>query len=344
MKISNETKVGALTAIAITLLILGFNFLKGKNLTTKTMRFYAVFDNIKGLASSNAVMINGKQVGTVYSTDGGEDMRRIVVALSMTHTLNIPDNSVAIITPSLLGTTSVEIKLGNSNAFKKDGDTLTSMATSGMFDEALQKVDPVLLEVKNAVRSMDSVLQTVNGVFDPNTKNNIQEVMANLNKTTATLAISSASLQTLLNTQTGALAKTLDNVSSFTGGLKNNNAKIDQTLTNLETTTAKFSRLDVEKTLATLDVTVNELKNTISSLNSDKGTLGLLMNDTKLYNNLNATSNKLNLLLDDVRIHPKRYINVSVFGRKDKSGPLLVPVPDTVNAPYMINAVPKEGL
>jgi len=342
MKISNETKVGALTAIAITLLILGFNFLKGKNLTVKTMRFYAVFGNIKGLATSNAVMINGKQVGTVYSTDGGDDMRRIIVVLSMAHTLNIPDNSVAVITPSLLGTTSVEIKLGNSTVFKKDGDTLTSMATSGMFDEALQKVDPVLLEVKNAVRSLDSVLLTVNGVFDPNTKNNIREVMANLNKTTATLAISAASLQILLNTQTGALAKTLDNVSSFTGGLKNNNAKIDQTLTNLETTTAKFSRLDVEKTLATLDGTVNELKNTISNLNSDKGTLGLLMNDSKLYNNLNATSNKLNLLLDDVRIHPKRYINVSVFGRKDKNGPLLVPVPDTVNAPYLIAPNPKQ--
>ena len=306
------------------------------------MRFYAVFENIKGLATSNAVMINGKQVGTVYSTDGGQDMRRIVVALSMAHTLNVPDNSVAVITPSLLGTTSVEIKLGNSNVFKKDGDTLVSMATSGMFDEALQRVDPVLMEVKNAVRSLDSVLLTVNGVFDPNTKNNIREVMANLNKTTATLAISSASLQTLLNTQTGALAKTLDNVSSFTGGLKNNNAKIDQTLTNLETTTAKFSRLDVEKTLATLDVTVNELKNTISNFNSNKGTLGLLLNDTKLYNNLNATSNKLNLLLDDVRFHPKRYVNISVFGRKDKSGPLLVPVPDTVNAPYLVDPASKQ--
>src|SRR5674476_1536108 len=101
MKISNETKVGSLTVISIVLLILGFNFLKGKNLTTKTMRFYAVFGNIQGLASSNAVFINGKQVGTVYSTEGGQDMRRIIVALSMNQTINIPDNSVAVINPSL---------------------------------------------------------------------------------------------------------------------------------------------------------------------------------------------------------------------------------------------------
>ena len=335
MKISNETKVGSLTAISIVLLILGFNFLKGKNLTAKTMRFYAVFGNIQGLASSNAVVINGKQVGTVYSTDGGQDMRRIIVAISMNQSVNIPDNSVAVISPSILGTTSVEIKLGSSNIYKQNGDTLATIASSGMFDEALQKVDPVLMQVKNAVISLDSVLSTVNSVFDPNTKNNIRAVMENLNKTTATLAISSASLQTLLNTQTGTLAKTLDNVSSFTGGLKNNNAKIDQTLTNLEATTAKLSRLEIEKTLTSLDLTVTELKNTIGKVNSDKGTLGLLINDTKLYNNLNATSNKLNLLLDDVRTHPKRYVNISVFGKKDKSGPLLVPLPDTVNAPYL---------
>ncbi|MEO5892843.1 MAG: MlaD family protein [Ferruginibacter sp.] len=335
MKISNETKVGSLTAISIVLLILGFNFLKGKNLTSKTMRFYAVFGNIQGLATSNAVVINGKQVGTVYSTDGGTDMRRIIVAITMNQTVNVPDNSVAIISPSLLGTTTVEIRLGNSTTYKKNEDTLSTQATSGMLDEAFSRVDPVLVQVKSAVKALDSLLLTVNGVFDPNTKNNIRGVMDNLNKTTATLAVSSASLQTLLNNQTGALAKTLDNLNSFTGGLKNNNAKIDQTLTNLEATTAKFSRLDIEKTLTTLDLTVTDLKNTIAKVNSDKGTLGLLISDTKLYNNLNATSNKLNVLLDDVRTHPKRYVNISVFGRKDKSGPLLVPLPDTVNAPYL---------
>ena len=124
-------------------------------------------------------------------------------------------------------------------------------------------------------------------------------------------------------------------MSTFTSGLKNNNAKIDQTLTNLEATTAKFSKLELEKTLTSLDLTVTELKNTIGKVNSDKGTLGLLINDTKLYNNLTATSNKLNLLLDDFRVHPKRYVNISVFGRKDKTGSLSVPEPDTLNAPYL---------
>jgi phospholipid/cholesterol/gamma-HCH transport system substrate-binding protein len=334
MNISNETKVGSLTAISIVLLILGFNFLKGRNLTVKSMRFYAVFENIEGLTSSNAVVINGKQVGTVYSTDGGEDMRKITVALTINQLINIPDNSIAVITPSVLGVTSMEIRLGNSKVYKKEGDTLASIASKGMLADAFQKVDPVLLEVSNMIRSLDSVLVTVNSVFDTNTKNNIKSVMANLNNTTASLAISSASLQAILNTQSGALAKTLNNVSDITGTLKNSDKKIDQTLTNLETTTSKLSKLDLEKTLTTINATISDLKNTIEKVNSDKGSIGLLINDPKLYNNLSATSNKLNLLLDDVRVHPKRYINVSVFGKKDKNTPLTTPLPDTMNAPY----------
>jgi phospholipid/cholesterol/gamma-HCH transport system substrate-binding protein len=334
MNISNETKVGSLTAISIVLLILGFNFLKGRNLTVKSMRFYAVFENIEGLTSSNAVVINGKQVGTVYSTDGGEDMRKITVALTINQLINIPDNSIAVITPSVLGVTSMEIRLGNSKVYKKEGDTLASIASKGMLADVFQKVDPVLLEVSNMIRSLDSVLVTVNSVFDTNTKNNIKSVMANLNNTTASLAISSASLQAILNTQSGALAKTLNNVSDITGTLKNSDKKIDQTLTNLETTTSKLSKLDLEKTLTTINTTISDLKNTIEKVNSDKGSIGLLINDPKLYNNLSATSNKLNLLLDDVRVHPKRYINVSVFGKKEKNKPLTAPLPDTINAPY----------
>ena len=334
MKMSNETKVGSLTAISIVLLILGFNFLKGRSLTAKTVRYYAVFENIQGLATSNAVVINGKQVGTVLSTDGGVDMRKITVVLTLNQAVNIRVNSLALINPSVLGTTSIEIKLGNSQVFKNEGDTLETIASKGMLDDAFQKVDPVLMQVKNTIRTLDSVLMTVNSVFDSNTKNNIKAVMANLSSTTASLAISSASLQSLLNTQTGAVAKTLENVSEITGTLKNNDKKIDQTLTNLETTTANFSKLNIEKTLLSIDATVNELKNTLGNVNSQKGSLGLLISDPKLYNNLSATSNKLNLLLDDIRVHPKRYINVSVFGKKDKSEPLLTPLADTINAPY----------
>lgn len=334
MKISSETKVGALTAIAITLLILGFNFLKGKNLTGPDKRYYAVFNDIQGLDVSNPVVINGKQVGTISKTDGGKKMLRIVVSLNMKEDVDIPKNSVAIINKSLLGNVQLEIKLGNDAVNLPNNDTLKTEASSDLLDAAMEKIDPVLFQVKNAVKSLDSVLKTINNVVDPNTRGNIRATVENLAATTAQLTQSAASLNILLNTQTGALAKSLNNVNTFTGNLASNNEKINSIMSNLDKTTANFSKLDVEKTLITLNGTVTELKNTIGKLNSTGGTAGMLLNDTRLYNNLTATANKINLLLDDLKTNPKRYISFSVFGKKNKSTGLTVPLPDTVNAPY----------
>jgi phospholipid/cholesterol/gamma-HCH transport system substrate-binding protein len=336
MTISNETKIGSLTAIAITLLILGVNFLKGKSLTGQSTQYVAAFSDIQGLAKSNPVVINGKEVGTVYGTDGGKDMRRIIVTVSMKQDVNIPEDSYATISKSLLDNVQLEIKLGNSSTYKKSGDTLKTLNNGGLLNDVIKKLDPALLQVTKTITSLDTVLNNINDIFDPHNKNNIKGMLENLNKTTVSLAVSSASLQGLLNSQTGAVAKTMDNLNSVTGNLKNNNEKIDQTLSNLKTVSDKLSRLELEKTLASLDGTINELKSTLSKATSNNGTLGLLINDPKLYNNLNATSNKLNLLLDDVRVHPKRYINISVFGKKDKNTPLMVPLPDTINAPYFI--------
>lgn len=336
MTISNETKVGALTAIAIVLLILGFNFLKGKNIGGKNTHYVAVFSDIQGLATSNPVVINGKQVGNIDKTDGGKDMRRIKVDINMTEEVNIPDDAVAIINKSLLGTVQMDIRLGNSSNYLKTNDTIRTIASDDLIGDAMKKLDPVLYQVANAVKSLDSLTRTITSVFDPSTKNNIKGMLDNLNKTTASLAVSSASLQTLLNTQSGALAKTLDNVSSFTGALKNNNDNISKTMENVTAATDKLSKLDFEKTLNTLNGTLTDLKGAVGKISSKEGTLGLLLTDTKLYNNLNATSNKINVLLDDLRVHPKRYVNISMFGKKDKNGPLLIPLADTVNAPYIL--------
>ena len=331
MKISNETKIGALTSIAIVLLILGFNFLKGKSFTNKNIHYYAVFTNIEGLSVGNPVVINGKQVGSVITTDGGRDMRKIVVTINMNQDVDIPDNSVGTITPSILGTTAFEIKLGTASRLYQPEDTLLTEASANLFGDALQKIDPVLAQVTIAVQDLDALLKSTNSMFDPESKNNLKGSLSNLNKMTASLATSSASLQTLLNTQTGALAQSMDNVKNFTGGLASNNDKIANVMTNLETTTATLSKLDLQKTLNTLNSTIDQLQ---TDVGSNKGTLGKLLNDNTLYNNLTASSNKLNLLLDDVRVHPKRYINISIFGKKDKNQPLMVPLADTINAPY----------
>ena len=335
MKISNETKIGSLPAITIVLLVLGFNFLKGKTFFSKSHNLFAKYTNVQGLATSNAVVINGLQVGTVYSISTDKNMKEILVNMNLTKDVNIPVNSIATIKTSLLGIVSVEIKLGDSKTFIPKNGYITTEASAGIFNDVLSKVDPILYQVTKAVSSIDSVLMSVNRILDPTAKNNISAVLANLNATTANLVGASSSLTTLLNTQTGALAGTLNNLNSFTANLDKNNGKITNLVDNLDKTASNLSQLDLQKTLTVLNTTIGDLKSTIGKLNSSSGTAGLLLNDTKLYNNLTATANKLNLLIDDLKTNPKRYINISVFGKKNTSTGLTVPLPDTVNAPYI---------
>jgi phospholipid/cholesterol/gamma-HCH transport system substrate-binding protein len=335
MKISNETKIGSLSAVAIVLLILGFNFLKGKSFLDKSHTLYAKYTNVQGLQPSNPVIINGLQVGTVYSITTDKNMKEILVNINMTKEVNIPVNSIAIIKPSLLGTTSVEIHLGDAAKYIPEKGYIPTEASSGIFTDVLRKVDPVLYQVTKAVSSIDSVLVNVNRILDINAKNNLHATLENLNKTTANLIGASASLSVLLNTQTGALAGTLNNLNSFTGTLDKNSGKITDVLTNLDKTATNLSQLDLQRTLDTLNATINYLKSTVGKLNSTEGTAGLLLNDTRLYNNLAATGNKLNLLIDDIKTNPKRYLSISIFGKKNSSPGLTVPLPDTVHAPYI---------
>ena len=339
MKISNETKVGAITVISVALLILGFNFLKGKKLWSKDTMITGKYGNVQGLQNSNPVIINGLQVGTVYKIRTEKDMREILVDMNITKDINIPKNSIAIIKSNPLGTTSIEIKLGDAVENLKNKDIVLTETSGGIFDDVLKKVDPVLYEVRKAVSSVDTLLGNFNSILDPNAKGNIAEVLANLNKVTAAMVTSTASLNGLLNSQTGALAKSLNNVSSITGNFASNNDKINSVMTNLDKTTSKFADLNVKKTLDTLDRAINDLKNMIGKFDNNNGTLGKLLNDPTLYKNLASSGNKLNLLLDDIRVNPKRYISISLIGKKQNNNPLLVPLPDTLNSPYYVEKV-----
>jgi phospholipid/cholesterol/gamma-HCH transport system substrate-binding protein len=316
--------------MGIILLALGFNFLKGKNLFKKENHIYAVYQDIQSLQKSNPVLINGLQVGSVANFEAGPDMKRIIVTINLTRNVDIPDNSIALINPPLLGSASMEIQLGSSTKYLKNNDTVITILSGGAFDQALKVINPVLYEVKNSVKSLDSVLHVVTGVFDPATKNNIKGIVANLNTTTASFALSAASLEKILNVENGALASSLNNVKNFTANLNSNNERFDSILENTKIASAKFAAIDLKKTLDTLNIAVENFKKGSEKINSKDGSLGLLLNDTKLYDNLQSTANKLNILLDDLRVHPKRYLNVSVFGKKDKGEYLTVPLADTL--------------
>lgn len=330
MKISNETKVGALTAIAITLMILGFNFLRGKTLFKTGNFVYAKYTDTKGIMVSNAVFINGFQVGNVFEIENSDqNLSSIVVAIKLKDSYNIPVNSIASIKENPLGAASISIALGDAREYLKSGDTVLTGSKAGIIGEVMNKLGPVGDQLKTTIHSLDSVLKNINAIFDPNTKNNLQEVIANINKTTASLVVSSASLQAMMNQQTGAITQSMNNVASFTKNLSDNNEKVTRMISNVEKTTDNMSKADLNGTVEKLRSTLTSLNTILEKAGSQEGSLGKLLNDKTLYNNLTNTVRSANILMDDLRVHPKRYVNISVFGKKDKTGPIMAPLNDS---------------
>jgi phospholipid/cholesterol/gamma-HCH transport system substrate-binding protein len=323
-KISNETKIGVLAVVALAALILGFNFLKGSSLFQHTKKLYAIFDNVEGLETSNAVQIDGLTIGSISGiNESDKDLSSgIVVTITLKKDVHIPKNSVGVINSGLISSATIVINKGTDNDFLADGDTLKTKKQFNLLTQVQASVNPIIVQLGGTLTSLDSLIEVIGSMFDPKLKNNFSSIVANL-------ASSSVELQRMLNTQSGYLATSLKNVSDFTGNLAKNNDHITHTLDNLDKTSASLASAKIPEAVQSIQSTMTELKGVVGKLNSTDGSLGLLINDRHLYQNLESTTRSLNTLLDDLRVHPKRYVNISVFGKKDKTGPLMAPLDST---------------
>ena len=327
MKINNETKVGILTIVALAMLILGFNYLKGKDLFNTTKKIYAIFPKLGSLAKANEVKINGLTIGTVYDLEETDkNVSGIKVTISLTRNVNIPTNSVAYINASLVGLSAANITIerGDATTYLKDGDMLNTRIDEGLFGGLSAEVAPTLAKVRNSLDSLNRVFGNINTVFDAGAKSNLQQTIANL-------SMASNSLNKLLDPEKGAFVSKINILSAITGNLKTNSDSIAIIVSNTKQFTGQLASLDLKKTMDTLQATVVLLKATVNKISSKEGTLGALINDRTLYDKLVDAILSAEILIDDLRTHPKRYVNVSVFGKKDKGGALTSPAKkDTV--------------
>lgn len=319
MKISNETKVGALTIVALALLFIGFNYLKGKNVFSTSKKIHAVFTDLGTLEKSNEVKINGLPIGSVYQKqEKDKDVSAVVVTINLTRDVNIPENSVAYISSSLVGSSFIVIERGNSKQMLEDGDTIQTRLETGILGDVKAQLDPTISSVRMILDSLKKTLGAVNSTLDAPTRENLRQTVANLNE-------SSASLKQLLNQEQGLLANTLENIETISSRLKDNTGELTATIKNTKKFSDQLASLELKSTADSLSALINELKTMTSSLNRGEGTMGALLQERKFYDQLNQTILSAEILLDDLRTHPKRYVNVSVFGKKDKSGPLTSP-------------------
>lgn len=299
MKLTKEIKIALVAIVGILIMYFGINFLKGMNLFSTNNAYYMTFDDIQGLGASTPIYADGYKVGIV---DGLEyDYKEngpIKVKVDIIKDLRIPQGSKAEIVKDLMGNLQVNLLLANNPRERVEpGGIIPGAVNGGMMDKAANLI-PV---VEKMLPKLDSILTSVNALLaDPA----LAASLHNVETITSNLTVSTRELNTLM----AGLNKQVPGMIGKANGVLDNTNRL----------TANLASLDVQGTLNKVNQTLESAHQFTEKLNSNQGSLGLLMNDTKLYDNLTSTMSHADSLVIDLKAHPKRYVHFSVFGRKDK--------------------------
>lgn len=310
MKISNETKVGILATVAITVLILGYSFLKGTDLFMRESEFYAIYPNIDGLTESKPVLVNGFKIGRVSKLRLAPN-GRIIAEFQINPDYKIPKNTTARLeSTDLLGGKAIVFELGNSKVFAADGDTLTAFIQEGFMDQ----VKPIQKKADQIASRLDSILESVNNTLNPKFQKNFDRSFASIANTLENLERTSKKVDGLMDSETAKISGILSNLQSISANFKNNNQKITTIVANFEQISDQTAKANIGETLINANQAVKDLQQVISKINTGEGSIGLLINDKKLYDNLAQSAENLDKLMIDLKANPKRYVHFSVIG------------------------------
>ncbi len=306
MKLSREVKTGIIVIGGILLFILGFSYLKSTPLFDDSKTLYAIYPNVGGLQAGTQVSVNGFSVGTVNNIRFKDETGNLLVTFTVNNDFDFSKNSKAeLFDTGIIGGKGIQIiPIFDGAPMTRSGDTLQATTKPGLTELVQTSLNPLKNRIEGAVSNADSLMINVNQVLDDRTKKDLRESIAGLSQLMKSLQGSAEVLNGILNDNKGKLDSSLTNFRALT----NNFAKLSDSLNNA----------GLGRTLASLESTVANLDNLMARINQGDGTLGKLMKDEELYTNLNNASRELDLLLQDFRLNPKRYVNVSVFGKKQK--------------------------
>ncbi|GLR18373.1 MlaD family protein [Portibacter lacus] len=340
-KFSNEAKLGLLAIVTLTVLIWGYRFLKGKNLLDNSNTYYITYSDVGGLNTSAPVFINGFQVGSVTAVKlKPDDVEKINVTIEVDGEIELPKTTTAVLaSSSIMGGKSILLEYGNADMQngilenKSYIDGTTQGLLGSMVD--VNEVDVYFDKLKNGFSGLiDTITQS-----SPNAEESIMQSIEEFQTTIKNLSGISNKINIMLAKSASNFDETLSNVASLSETLKNSNAKIAGIIDNLDVVTTDLKNAEISKTVGAAEGAITEVKTSlttiqgtvksaeeaianinqlISKVENGDGSLSALINDKALYNNLESTSQNLDLLLQDFRLNPKRYVNVSVFGKKDK--------------------------
>lgn len=296
---TKEIRIAIVAILGIVILYFGMNFLKGKSFFSNQHAYYIKFRNVSGLAESNPIYANGYRVGTVKSiTYDYKGNNGVIVSFDVDNHLRIPKGSSASIESDLMGNVKMNLLLsGNPLEYIEPGDTIVGELNAGL----MGKVSALVPTIKQMLPKLDSILTSVNTLMaDPA----IAQSLHNIRTTTDNLSESTQKLNTLM----AKLDKSVPGMVDKANGVLDNTTRL----------TANLAAVDIQKTMDEVNQTLANVKAVTEKINGKNGTLGLLMNDDRLYYGLTTTINNADSLLNNIREHPKRYVHFSLFGKKEK--------------------------
>jgi phospholipid/cholesterol/gamma-HCH transport system substrate-binding protein len=311
MKISNETKVGVIAACAITILILGFNFLKGETLFSKNNTYYAVYDKVDGLFRSNPVVFHGVTVGSVSSVEMDYASRQVVVSVNVPKDLQIPRNSILKITNNdLLGSKAIEIIFPPDSLalpqFAASGDTLESKKDAGMAQALTSVLSPLSESISHVLGNVDTAIANIS----------LKSTLQDLSEALASFKNTASKLNTILDGKDEQLTSILGNIDGMTKDLKATTPKITSMVSSLDETSKNAAALDLQSLTTELTGTISEMNKTLSAIQAGEGSLGKLATNDDLWNNLNRSTHDIDSLIKDIIKYPRRYTGITEKQRK----------------------------
>lgn len=311
MKVSKEFQVGLLAVVSITILYMGFNFLRGSDFFSPNNTYYVVYDNIDGLNVSNPILINGFSVGRVSEIEILQDQgNRLLVSLDITNDQALGSGTWAIIKSDLLGTKAVHLDSVDSGQPLQEGDTLKALLHKGIADQLTSTAMPLIDKLEVTLLNLNTILANL-----VNNEDNINQVIVNFKNTSSNLAKGTSRL--------GAMSAKLDQLLT---DLNDPESGVAALVSKMNQVADSVNNLELDALMTSTKRTVDQFGETIRLINEGEGTLNLLLKDDELYYNMTKTMENLDQLFVDMREHPKRYVHFSVFGKKDKGGGVETPV------------------
>jgi len=315
MKISKETKIGVIFVVAAGLLFWGYNFLKGKDVFIKERSFYAQYFDVSGLGKADPVFINGLRAGqvkTLYFEPNNSG--KIIVELQITQDFPLPKNSIAkIISTDLMGTKAITLFIGDSPDLLLDGDTMQTMIESTLQEQMEKTIGPLKNKTEKLLSSVEEIINNLQLILNSETSENIKSSLTHLEHSLINVESVTGSLDSLVITEKSKIKIILENAESITSNLRDNNDHLTAILTNFHQISDSLAASDMASTIRHADKAMADFASIMKKIDSGNGSLGLLMNNDTLYMELEKSARDLNLLMEDIKTNPGRYVKFSLF-------------------------------